>query len=844
MMLPAAPTRWILRPSLAVAVGLGWGVTLLFTAPSVAQSFHKGKKITQPVEVAPPVFPIPQAQVIENIEPGIWLDPRFGVQFTTGPGAGYESSFGTFYGWIPLGQDGFRDLFYTEAQARIDTHSGRWGGNWAVGYRNFAADVILGGYASYDVQDVGSFTAHQLGLGLEALHPSWEARLNGYLPVGDRSTTVSDTSTTVSQSFTNARFSGDQLLVTPQSTVRQDVTSDNSLAGLDLEGGVTLTRWPGGQLQGFVGSYLYGGPNTDTFVGFRSRLLAQIENFNAGVALESDRVFGTNITFSIGASWGGGARSAAEEAIVALLSKPTQRQKNIAINRQTESTFTTTTEAETVALNPDTGAAWNIIHVDVNNGSSAGSGDEGSPLDTVTNGVAQATSASGNDVVYVEGDATVSQAGFTIPAKTKVLSSGPTQTLAVSTGSLSGTVTLPRSGTGVHIPVTSTVSFSDGGGELDGFAITTTSGDAVVLSNVTGTALIENNQITNTAARGVYFANTAGTLNLTISGNTIANASDDAIRGDANTSAIINATISNNQIDTIGVAGGTSFPVAEGIDLEARGNAQITASITGNTITNTDNSGIELEAYDSTIINSTITGNSIDSTGGDGILLLHESDQSLTMTVSGNTISNSGATILSSSNPSGLTKTEVAGVATINVGSGGFGIAIVTLGNGSLSLLVENNTITNTQDAKLGIAVNPSFLFNANTVTSLSGLSDALAALAVASRFAGSSRVDATIRLNTFSGTGIGIADLTTQGLTNYNVGNVGALVGSNGTLCVNWENNTANDADGNGSSYQYVENNVDFSGTTNPNLIEGTNSGNTGTFVTTEGSVSSGTCN
>ncbi|MEM8638158.1 MAG: right-handed parallel beta-helix repeat-containing protein [Cyanobacteria bacterium P01_G01_bin.54] len=838
-------TGWAILPLLMLTVS--WGTGTLLPSRAIAQSLHKGKKIAEPS--AQPVqhqVVQQQAQVIENINPGLWLDPRWGVQFTTGPGAGYESSFGSFYGWIPVAQDGFETLFYTEAQTRIDTHSGRWGGNLAVGYRNFGqAAFIFGGYASYDVQDVGSFTAHQLGLGVEALHPRWQARLNGYLPIGDRSTTVGESSTTVSQTFTNARFTGDQLFVTPQSTVRNDVTSDSSLAGFDLEGGLTLTTWPGGQLQGFFGSYLYGGPGTNSFVGVRSRLQAELEHFNAGLALQSDRIFGTNVTFTIGASLGGRARSASEAAteaaIVALLSKPTQRQKNVTIRRHTESTFSTTTEAEGIALNPDTGDPWQFIHVDLNTGSAVGSGAEGDPFDTIAGGIAQATSASGNEVVYVEGTGT--EAGFTIPAKVKVLSSGPEQLLNVTTASstLSGTTTLPRSGTGNTPQLTSTVSFSDGGGELDGFAITTSSGNGVDLANITGTVAIENNQISNPYAQGVSVTNTAGTLDLTISSNTITNAGDDAIRGDISSSAVLNVTISNNQINTVSSPASATFPIAEGIDLEARGNAQITASINGNTITNADNSGIELEAYDSTIINSTITSNTIDSTGGDGILLLHESDQALTMTVSKNKIENSGATILSASNPSGLTRTEVAGNASINIGSGGFGIAIVTLGNGSLNLMAESNTISNSQDAKFGIAVNPSFLFNANTVTSLSALPDAVAAAIVSARFAGSSQVNATLRLNTFSGTGIGLKDLSGPpplGLSDYNTGSFGALVGDGGTLCLNLENNTAAEVGSSTiSGYQFVQNG------SSSTLTLGTNSGNNGSFVTTEGTVGSGSC-
>ncbi|MGB0562824.1 MAG: right-handed parallel beta-helix repeat-containing protein, partial [Spirulinaceae cyanobacterium] len=794
-------TKPQMLPLRALMTSVSTGMVLLggfssAIAQSLDAAFDKDKKIPPPSQQ--PIHP-QQAQLIENINPGLWLTPRLGAQFTTGPGAGYESSFGSFYGWIPVSQDGFDDLFYTEAQTRIDTNSGRWGGNLAVGYRNFAREVIFGGYASYDVQDAGSFTAHQLGLGLEALHPSWEARLNGYLPIGDRSTTVSESSTTVSQTFTNARFETNQLFVTPQSTVRNDVTADSSLAGFDLEGGTTLTTWPGGQLQGFVGSYLYGGPGTNSFVGFRSRLLAQMENFNAGVRFESDRVFGTNVTFTIGASWGGGARSAEENAteaaIIALLSKPTQRQKNVTIRRHTESIFTTTTEAEGLALNPDTGEPWEIIHVDLNNGNASGSSAEGDPLDTIANGLGGTTS-SGNEVVYVEGTGT--EAGFTIPAQVKVLSSGPEQLLAVTTSnsSFSGTTTLARSGTGNFPQLTSDVSFSDGGGELDGFALT--GGAGIVVANVTGTVEIANNQIDSSSSRGIYFESSTGTLDLTIDSNTITNSGDDAIRGEIAGSAIVNATIANNQIDTTNSPVSATFPSAEGIDLEVRGNAQVTATIANNTITNTDNSGIELEAYEANVIlNSTITGNTISNTGGDGILFLHYGDNDLTSDISNNTITNTGT------NFSGITKTQADAngvLTTVNVGNGGFGIGLITLSDGDLTVTLENNNVTNTQDAKIGIAANPTFLYTTSTVsTGLGAIADAVAAAFIRGNFAGSSQINATIRLNTMTGTGIGLN-------APYNTGSFGALSGSNSTICLTLSSNIADEVGTPSSGYQLVQ--------------------------------------
>jgi hypothetical protein len=684
-----------------------------------------------------------------------------------------------------------------EVQARLDTQSGLWGGNLAFGYRNFTEDYVWGGYLGYDIQDTGNRTFHQLGLGLEALHPEWEARLNGYFPIGDRSTVLSSSSTVVDQSFTNARFAENQLLVTPQSTIRNDNLTESSLMGFDLEGGVTLTRWASGKLQGFLGSYVYGGPGTNSFVGIRGWILAQHENFNAGLSLENDRVFGTNLTFTFGAMFGGsGARSQEEETVLALLAKPLARQKNIAVRQQIESTFTTTTEAETVAFNPETNQEWRIIHVDFGTGNAANTGEEGSPLDTIAAGVGLANSA--NDVVYVEGDgveagAIVIQNGF------KLLSSGPIQTIPVTTASrVTGEATLARSGSGNYPSLNNGVTFN-GEGTLSGFTFANT---GVTVVNVSGSVTIEQNNFNGVTGRGVYFNAATNSLDITITSNTFTNSANDAIRGEIGT-ATVTASITNNQIN--GTVGATS----EGIDLEVSGAGQLTAVISGNTIQMSGNSGIELEAQnDNAILNSTVTGNTISSAFGDGILFLHYSNQDMSLNIADNVITNSGRP---QTEPvgNGISRTSAIGIP-LNIGEGGFGIGIITFKDGNLNLNITNNIITDSQDAKIGIAANPIFLSPI---------------LAFAAN--GSSRVDANVTFNILTGSGVG--------LTAFPTGSFGALAGSTSTMCLTLNGNTADNVGTPSSAYQFVQGN-----TSNFFLVPGGN--NTGS-TTSSGTIQNNNC-
>ncbi|MGB2925233.1 MAG: right-handed parallel beta-helix repeat-containing protein [Limnothrix sp.] len=790
-----------------------------------------------------PAQPTAIAQAVETPTQTFFVKPKYGINFTTGPGSGYDSSFGSVYGWLPFAQNGTSQLFYTEAKANVNSDNGNWGGNLAVGYRNFTAETIFGGYFGYDVQGLEGWTAHQLGAGLEAMNPKWEARLNGYLPVGDRrqiidsSTAGSFTDTNMTQNVvTDTAFKGNNLFLSAQTTTKttttqtniQQTISEESLAGLDFEVGTKLADWKNGNLKGFLGSYLYSGDRTGTFVGIRSRLQADLANLNFGVVFESDGEFGTNLIFSFGTDFGGQTRAATNDQLEAIGS-PLARQTNIATKRYSDRQATTTetvteavTTADEIVLNPDSNQPLFFSHVKL--GSAAtGAGTEESPYGAIASAISSVPT-DGNGIIYVAGTGT--QPGFQIPAQVKVLSSAPVQTLSVKTAtSAAQDLVLPRSGTGLgdRPQLTSTVTFSDGGGELNGFEFNT--GGSVLFENVGGEVVITNNLISNS--------------------------NGDAIAGNLGSGATTTIRIFKNQIENPTLlAAPPTVPSADGIDIEVTGNSTVTLLIDDNNITNAQNSGIELEtnpdsASPNSILNSTITNNRITNSGGDGILFLHNSDVNMQMTASGNVIDGAGVSA------NGITRTKgsvtvpnplaavpgqpatVNADIDINIGAGGFGIGVITLADGDLDLTFSDNTISNTQDAKIGIAANPSFLYTADTVDTGNPLFNGAAAVQLQGTFAGSSRINANIFGNTLAGSGAGIADLTGAGLSNYNTGSFTAIAGSASKVCINTltNNNTENSGTP-ANGYQYVQN-----GATST-IFLGTNSGNTGSSVTTEGTL------
>jgi hypothetical protein len=906
-------------------------------------------------------FPYPllaqeiEAEVeVETVETSPPLTPRFGGQFTTGPGSGYGSSYSSVYGWLPFAQTPGNSVAFAEGRFNIATEGGRLGGNLLLGYRSYleSSDLVWGAYLGYDIRSNNSQTYHQLGTGADMQTGIWEARLNAYFPIANTQATVAESTATLSSTATNPRFVGNYLQFTQTNQIRRDRITDSALTGVDLEAGAKLYDWDGGDLRGYLGTYVYGGENISTFVGFRSRLVARpTPNTNLGLTLQTDGEFGTNLILSVGASFGGSRSSQRETTVVNRLSEGMQRQSQIALARRSSSTTTTTTTT-TNATNPTTGQPWFFRHVSSTAGS--GSGTFESPYNSITEALT-GISSDGNQIVYVQGSGTFA-GNLNIASNVQLLSTGPSQQINTT----SGTITLPLSGSGNFPTINGQVVANTnsvfngfnltGGLNLDGLNGTTTlrnlnitvananesgiscnnisgtaalnlesvtinvngvnsngirctnvagnltinggtviknnnqfaiflqnisgavalsgmnitannggllqgntinnlaitnstlvsnnaPGNGIDLENVTGTATIagntgsritgaategvslrnstgtinlsgleianvgqnavrvsnvsgtlnvSNNNISSPGDRAFYLVNTAGNLNLTIANNVMTNSRVDGVRVDLNNTANLTATVSGNTINGVTDAAGDAF------DFEAIGNSRLDLTLTNNTISNSGNSAIELEVQGTGILNSTITNNTITNSGGDGILFLHNSSQNVTMTVSNNTITNSGTA------NNGISNTP--GAPFGNTGNGGFGLSAITLANGNLTFLVEGNTITDSQDAKIGIAANPDNLVAA---------------------FAGSSRIDARVRFNVLSGTGGGALPIPP-----LNSGSFGALVDSNATVCLQLQNNTANDI--NGAGYLLV------------NLNPGTavlqqdtaNTGNTGTFV------------
>lgn len=473
----------------------------------------------------------------QSVPEPLKVPARFGVSHSTS-GAGFDGVTG-IQGFVPLYQVPGDNLTFIDARLLLD-NGGNLGGNFALGYRDYNANRnrIQGGYLGVDIRSTNDSTFYQLGAGFESLG-KWDFRFNSYLPIGSTSNTVRDIDLDTGL-LTSTAFQSNQLLLNSQRQRQRILVIEDALGGVDLETGGKLVSWKGGDLRGYGGIYVMGGENTDTFLGGKLRLAANLTpNFQAGIGLQHDSEFGTNLAFSIGASFPGVRSKNKTETVEETplrLQESLARNPNIVVATQSQSEIRF--ENNTQALqNPEEEQDYQFIHVAL--GSSGGDGSAERPFGSVDEAIALASSnpdlySDGNTVIYVDGEQGGPISSFTIPERVQVLSQGPEQYLAGlpfpgfpaaavrlpfsrSNDYTDGIrVQLPFSGDGVFPVITGGADLVTAGGDrtvLAGFQLQNAGQNAFVANGVTDVEL-RNNRITGAGANGIFLDDVGGSVTL------------------------------------------------------------------------------------------------------------------------------------------------------------------------------------------------------------------------------------------------------------------------------------------------------------------------------------------
>lgn len=338
----------------------------------------------------------------------IWIGGNYADE-----GLGYRGSYFTIGGKGRLFEDGLDGRWLSEGRFHYGLEEGGFFGNFGVerviSIAPAGADVSVSGWIDYDGDEQGNF-AHsfaQVGLGAAIKTRRWDVMANGYFPVG----TTDYTSGPVGNCFL-----GNNLVLSHG--------TDSALRGFDA----TLRLRPAmmGIVNGTIdlGGYGYGSDLIEYFGGGRVRVGMQAFNgmmVNAEVT-QDDRF---DTTFALNIGWVYGVNNAGV-AYGGLGRDLEQTIRNDHIVRFQQDTV--------LAINPDTGAAYNVIHVD----NTADPGVETGAAETPFQALASAEAASvPNDIIFVNsGDGTTAfyDQGIVLQDGQYLLGSGVTHSIPIQNG--------------------------------------------------------------------------------------------------------------------------------------------------------------------------------------------------------------------------------------------------------------------------------------------------------------------------------------------------------------------------------------------------------------------------
>ncbi len=482
------------------------------------------------------------------------IPARFSVNHTSSQ-AGFDGITG-LGGFLPIRQTPGENVTFLEGDLLLD-NGGHFGWNLSLGYRGInqegETDRLRGGFIGLDSHFTDESNFYQLAAGYESLGKDWDFRMNGYLPLGKRKNTIQDIDIDTGLQTATA-FQGNQLVLSAVRDRQRILQEEEALGGFDAEVATQLSEWDGGELVGAVGGYLLTGEETS--LGGQLRLSTTFaSNFNAGIALQHDGIFGTNLAFSIGATFPQVRFQKKKDRefqdaneVPIRLRDPLQRRQMVAVQERTQRENFSEQTIEPLR-NPEEEQDYRFVHVTLGNG--GGDGTAEAPFGTVADAVAlinsdPATFSDGNTIVYVDGEAAPGTAipAFAVPERVRVLSQGPQQTIAgmpfpgfpatqtrlpfsavdnFNTGTNAApnangiAVGLPNSGDGVFPVITGgagpdLVTLGDRT-VLAGFQLQNAPRNGVAASNVNNVEL-RNNSITGSGANGVFLDNVGGSVTM------------------------------------------------------------------------------------------------------------------------------------------------------------------------------------------------------------------------------------------------------------------------------------------------------------------------------------------
>lgn len=742
--------------------------------------------------------------------PGKYQHRRGSVRHIDGGGIGYDQGYTTIDGFFASEPNEKDFMPFLDFRGHI-FNDGKIATNVGGGFRKIARNRIYGGNIYYDYRRLHTLDINQIGLGFETLGTRWDLRLNGYIPVGEKMDTP------YSSEF--SQFCGNNMLLLEKYRL--------VMTGANAEVGVHFGKSKMFDFYAAAGPYYFHEkidckPN---LYGGKARLSAKFKQYWILEISDSyDRIFKNRfqaqLTLSIPFGAGGKDSSYASEnicdALFSRMVQPVDRQEIIVIDKK---------EQCCVAIDPVTDEPYNFVFVD---NESHSEGTYESPYPTLA--LAQQNSEVG-DIIYVfPGDGTTRgmNSGITLKNKQKFWGSGVDHTLTTTRGVIAipeQSSTSPQitstAGNGITlaainevrgINITDTFDYGIFGADAENINISRCVVNNSALGQISlaydnsyAVALFDEVTITNGQANGITIDSDATFTSCSISNSifennavyTISTSFDNpVVLGIVNNTFTRNVNGTNltfNDSGTLILNGnrcsGTTSPSSAPFAVASFANP-LTATISGNTISNNICGALRLVSNNTNGLQYNIGGNTISNNTsgsqaslGSAIWLTPNSTTTgnCTLNLINNSITGSQASCLYCSEGSYNNFTVNATGNTIT-GNGGGGLAFDNPCT-TFTLTAQNNTISDNNDngiATLGnrIMTTSNITVSDNTITGNTGQANALAVAHTGTTFNWT-----VLRNNLSSNEGSGILRYSAVGVTNLTVDIENNTVNSNQNL-------------------------------------------------------------
>lgn len=427
------------------------------------------------------------------------LPGRIWAQANIGDGLGYEGSYFTLGGKTHLADDFLDGRWLLETQGHVSENGGFFsnvGLERVFSLKKHGADLTLGGWIDYDGDENSNFghSYWQGAVNASVRTQRWDVIANGYLPFGDDLVN------------TQGSLNGPSFF---QNRITLVAGLDTALQGFDVTFRARPLQFANYNGSVDLGVYGYESDAVPYFTGVRARSGLQLANgWQINGEINRDDLFEWTGVLQLAYVWG-----ANDRGVYAGLGNDldsTQRNDHI-VRFQRDALF---------AIDPDTGAPYNVLHVD----NTATAGSTTGSFESRFTSLAQAEAVSNpDDIIYVyEGDGTTTgyDTGITLKDRQFLLGEGVAHLIPLSP---TGSVLLPGRVGGDRPTLTNTagnaitIAGDDTvirGFEIDGAGGFMTHGIfANGLLDPVNNFRIEDVDVRNATLDGIHLENATGDLN-------------------------------------------------------------------------------------------------------------------------------------------------------------------------------------------------------------------------------------------------------------------------------------------------------------------------------------------